>query len=239
MRLAIEVVGAHDVGDTVRSAVLEQEPAQHRLLGLERMRRHFQGFELGVVGHTEEPARNASILAKCQKKGPSPALDFLACSDDQPAGVPVVSPSTATTTLAWTSLCSATTSGNSPTCFNGPSGMRTIAFSTEWPRPCSASTMSTLVTEPNRRPSTPAFCVICTLTPSSLAALSCACATLAPAAFSSSARLASISFRFSGVARLALPWGIRKLRAKPCLTLTTSPRSPTLGSFSRSMTCMV
>ena len=40
------------------------------------------------------------------------------------------------------------------------------------------------------------------------------------------------------MARLALPCGIRKLRAKPSFTLTTSPRLPRLATFSMRITCM-
>src|SRR3954467_14757034 len=58
--------------------------------------------------------------------------------------------------------------------------MRTIAFSISMPCALSASTTSTLLTEPKRRPSTPAFCVIRTLRPSSFSAT--ACAALGPAA---------------------------------------------------------
>src|SRR5688500_139981 len=43
---------------------------------------------------------------------------------------------------------------------------------------------------------------------------------------------------FSGVARFALPCGMRKLRAKPSFTLTTSPRLPRFATFSMRMTCM-
>src|SRR5437899_5537687 len=116
--------------------------------------------------------------------------------------------------------------------------MRIADFSTANPSAFNASTISTFVTEPNRRPSTPAFCVMFTVVPSSLAACSCAVASFAAAAASSSARFASSILMFSGVARFALPCGIRKLRANPCLTLTTSPRLPTLAIFSSRMICM-
>src|SRR5688572_3002771 len=43
---------------------------------------------------------------------------------------------------------------------------------------------------------------------------------------------------FSGVARFALPCGMRKLRAKPSFTFTTSPRLPRLATFSMRITCM-
>src|SRR6185369_12776104 len=47
--------------------------------------------------------------------------------------------------------------------------MRIAAFGTSKPCAFSASAMSELVTEPNSLPSTPAFRVICTIRPSSLA----------------------------------------------------------------------
>src|SRR5512142_3213506 len=81
--------------------------------------------------------------------------------------------------------------------------------------------MSELVTEPNSLPSTPAFCTICTVRPSS------------------SARRAAKSATLLFVARLALPCGIRKLRAKPFFTLTTSPNWPRLTTFSIRITCMI
>src|SRR2546425_8917112 len=43
---------------------------------------------------------------------------------------------------------------------------------------------------------------------------------------------------FSGVARFALPCGMRKLRAKPSFTFTTSPRLPRLATFSMRITCI-
>src|SRR5688572_5752314 len=75
--------------------------------------------------------------------------------------------------------------------------------------------------------------------PSSLAARSRAFSSCAFCAFSSSARRPSKCLMFSGVARFALPWGRRKLRAKPSFTLTTSPRLPRFATFSMRMTCMV
>ena len=50
-----------------------------------------------------------------------------------------------------------------------PAGMRTDALATSKPCFFSAAAISLLVTEPNSFPSTPAFCVICTIMPSSLA----------------------------------------------------------------------
>src|SRR5512143_2929890 len=99
--------------------------------------------------------------------------------------------------------------------------------------------MSAVVTEPNSLPSTPAFCTICTVRPSSLAPRACASASLAASAASSSARRAAKSATLCSVARLALPCGIRKLRAKPFFTLTTSPSWPRLITFSIRITCMV
>ena len=59
----------------------------------------------------------------------------------------------------------------------------------------------------------PAFCVICTIMPSSFAPASCDLASASFCAFSSSVRRFSNSARFAVVARLALPCGIKKLRA--------------------------
>ena len=52
------------------------------------------------------------------------------------------SPSTETVTVAVTSVCSAISIGESPTCLSGPYGMRICARSTSWPCLLSASTMS-------------------------------------------------------------------------------------------------
>ena len=73
--------------------------------------------------------------------------------------------------------------------------------------------MSALVTEPNRRPSTPAFCVMWTVRPLIFSPSACAAASLSAAAFSSSARLSSNSLIAVSVARRAARVGIRKLRA--------------------------
>src|SRR6185437_3825854 len=56
------------------------------------------------------------------------------------------------------------------------------------------------------------------------------------AAFSSSARRASNLATLSAVARVALPWGSRKLRPKPERTFTRSPMLPRLATFCRRMT---
>src|SRR5262245_51082050 len=74
--------------------------------------------------------------------------------------------------------------------------------------------------------------------PSSLVPRSCALASCSFCAFSSSARRDSNAFRFCSVARFALPCGMRKLRAKPSFTFTTSPRLPRLATFSIRITCM-
>src|SRR6187431_3068020 len=117
--------------------------------------------------------------------------------------------------------------------------MRMPALGTSKPSFFRPSEMSAFVTEPNRRPSTPAFCVIDTVLPFSFSARGCAAASLSAATFSSSARLASNSLIATSVARRAWRVGIRKLRANPSLTLTTSPRLPRLATFSSRMTCMV
>ena len=73
------------------------------------------------------------------------------------------SPTTTTEMVAVTSVCRATTIWDSPTAFSGPSGIRTADFSTTKPLAFSASAMSALLTEPNRRPSTPALRLMETL----------------------------------------------------------------------------
>src|SRR5918911_2406576 len=76
---------------------------------------------------------------------------------------------------------------------------------------------------------------LCPLTlPASFCASSFACRLLA----SSWTRRRSKSSSVRLVARSALPCGIRKLRAKPGLTFTTSPIWPSFGTRSRRMTCM-
>jgi hypothetical protein len=59
-----------------------------------------------------------------------------------------------------TSVCARTETACSPTVFSGPLGRRTCDLATVKPFLPRASAMSALVTEPNRRPSTPAFCVM-------------------------------------------------------------------------------
>src|SRR5262245_40417488 len=98
--------------------------------------------------------------------------------------------------------------------------------------------MSKLVTEPNRRPSTPAFCSTVRVCPASFSPSACAAVSLSAAAFSRSTRRSSNSLIAASVARRARLVGIRKLRAKPSLTLTTSPRLPRLTIFSSRITCM-
>ena len=53
MRIAVEVVRVDDVADLVRGVVVEHQPAEHRLLRLERMRRKLQLIEREIVGHVE------------------------------------------------------------------------------------------------------------------------------------------------------------------------------------------
>src|SRR6185436_4858775 len=98
--------------------------------------------------------------------------------------------------------------------------------------------MSKLVTDPNSRPSTPAFCSTVNVWPASFSPCACAADSLSAAAFSRSTRRSSNSLIAASVARRARLVGIRKLRAKPSLTLTTSPRLPRLPIFSSRITCM-
>src|SRR5258708_15223850 len=124
-------------------------------------------------------------------------------------------------------------------CLSGPVGMRISAFFTATPVTLvSRSAMSAVVTEPKRRLSTPAFCAMSILAPSSFAPRSCAPVSCSLALFSRSDRRFSNSFRFFSVARFAFPCGMRKLRAKPSFTLTTSPRPPRFTTFSIRITCM-
>ncbi len=71
--VAVEIRVRYRVADAVDRLVVEQEPAQHRLLRLERMRRELQGFELQVVGHGRERGGASILPPSPKKKGPSPA----------------------------------------------------------------------------------------------------------------------------------------------------------------------
>ena len=71
-------------------------------------------------------------------------------------------------------VCGATVTVCSPTVFSGPFGMRTCALATLKSMRLSASATSALVTEPNRRPSTPAFCVMWTVRPLIFSPSACA-----------------------------------------------------------------
>ena len=51
VRVAVEIGVGDDVADLVRRFVVEQEAAQHRLLGFQRMGRKLEAVELGIVGH--------------------------------------------------------------------------------------------------------------------------------------------------------------------------------------------
>jgi hypothetical protein len=53
VRIAIEVLAPDDIGDAIRGTVFEQEAAKDRLFRFDRMRRYFQCFDLGIVGHAE------------------------------------------------------------------------------------------------------------------------------------------------------------------------------------------
>ena len=132
---------------------------------------------------------------------------LLICADYSTAAT------TATVILATASVCSATSTSYSPTALKGPSGRRTLALAASTPAARIASAMSALVTEPNKRPSTPAFCATVMVWPSSFSWRACASAKISACLASSSARRASNSCRLAAVARLALPLGIRKLRA--------------------------
>ena len=57
MRVRVEILGTDDVADAVGGIVVEQQPAQHRLLGLDRVRRQLQRIDLRIVGHAEAGER--------------------------------------------------------------------------------------------------------------------------------------------------------------------------------------
>ena len=99
--------------------------------------------------------------------------------------------------------------------------------------------MSPLVTEPNKRPSTPAFCATVNTKPASLAPRAVETVKISACCFSNSARLAANSALLASVARFALPCGIKKLRPKPFLTLTISPSNPRFATFSNKIICML
>jgi len=51
MRVVVEVFAGDDVADPVGGFVVEQQAPEHRLLGLERVRRQLQRGDLRIVGH--------------------------------------------------------------------------------------------------------------------------------------------------------------------------------------------
>ena len=114
-----------------------------------------------------------------------------------------------TVMVATTSGWSATSTWSSPTCLSGPPAGAPQLLSISMPCAFSASAMSAWPTEPNRRPSTPALRRDLHRHAFQLGGLAWAAARFSAWACSSSARRASNTFLFSGVARLALPWGIR------------------------------
>ncbi len=46
---AVEIALGDDVRDPVPRGVVEQQPAEHGLLGLDRLGRHARGFDLGIL----------------------------------------------------------------------------------------------------------------------------------------------------------------------------------------------
>src|SRR5690606_25810821 len=90
--------------------------------------------------------------------------------------------------------------------------------------------------EPNSLPSSPALELMVKDAPSRASARAWAAASFSAAAFSSSARRSSNAFTFASVAGTALPYGSRKLRPKPALTFTLSPREPRFATFSSRIT---
>ena len=61
MVVAVEVVEREDVADLVPRAVVEQQTAEHRLLGLDRMRRDAQRDELRIGGSLGEGLRHVRV----------------------------------------------------------------------------------------------------------------------------------------------------------------------------------
>ena len=55
--VAVEILRRDQVGDAVESLVVEQQPAQQRLLGLDRMRRDLQRQQLRVLGFVAQRLR--------------------------------------------------------------------------------------------------------------------------------------------------------------------------------------
>src|SRR5690625_5043173 len=124
----------------------------------------------------------------------------------------------------------------SPTSRSAPSGSLTSALDTSTPAAVMASAISRVPIEPNSLPSSPALELMVILSSASFAARASASAFLAAAAASNSARRFSNSATFSGVARIAFPWGSKKLRPKPAFTTTWSPISHNLPTFSSRIT---
>src|SRR6476661_9024619 len=77
------------------------------------------------------------------------------------------------------------------------------------------------------------------LLPPSLPCTACASDLSSRSRASSCARSRSKRLRLASVARSALPRGSRKLRAKPSLTVTTSPICPRRPMRSSRITCIV
>ena len=87
VRFAVEIgVGDH-VADAVGGLVVEQQPAQHRLLRLERMRRELQRVELRIVGHGREPSQRPDFTCSpdsAHARGSRPARSRHPVSRAQP-----------------------------------------------------------------------------------------------------------------------------------------------------------
>jgi hypothetical protein len=72
--VTVEVALREEVGDAVPCRIVEQQAAQHRLLGFDRMRRDFQRLELGIFGrcvHGEELSGNRAAAASGKMKKPA------------------------------------------------------------------------------------------------------------------------------------------------------------------------
>ncbi len=155
--LPVEVGNADQVGNAVPGSVVDQQPAQDGLLGLDGVRRGADGRELRIdrlvhgMGRREgcRTAGTATIQATAPrisrlrapcKRQRRPEGRRCAGSAGQPRQA--CSPTTVTLTSATTSVCSATLIGCSPTVFSGPCGMRTCALLTWNPCLVSASEMS-------------------------------------------------------------------------------------------------
>jgi hypothetical protein len=48
--VAVEIVLVDEIGDAIPGGIVQQQPPEHRLFGLDGVRRHLEGIELGIGG---------------------------------------------------------------------------------------------------------------------------------------------------------------------------------------------